>query len=54
LFFDQEVISTPSLVVPHPDIANRMFVLEPLNDIAPDWFHPVLHKTIHQLYEALK
>ena len=54
LFFDQEVISTPSLVVPHPDIANRMFVLEPLNDIAPDWLHPVLHKTIHQLYEELK
>jgi 2-amino-4-hydroxy-6-hydroxymethyldihydropteridine diphosphokinase len=49
LFFNEEVINTPMLTVPHPQLQNRRFVLEPLNEIAPDFMHPVLLKTIRQL-----
>ncbi len=37
------------LTVPHPGIAQRRFVLDPLVEIAPDWRHPVLHATVRQL-----
>jgi len=49
LFYNNEIISTSDLIVPHPQIANRRFVLTPLNEIAPDFVHPVLHKTIAEL-----
>ena len=49
LFYDQLVIDEPGLSIPHPRIADRRFVLEPLNEISPEFEHPVLHKTIHQL-----
>ena len=49
LFFNQEIINKPSLKIPHPEIKNRRFALEPMNEIAPQFLHPVLHKTIHQL-----
>jgi len=43
------VIQTESLTIPHKEMANRLFVLEPLNEIAPELIHPVLKKTIHRL-----
>ena len=46
LFYNNEIISTSDLTVPHPQIANHRFVLTPLNDIAPDFVHPTLQKTI--------
>jgi 2-amino-4-hydroxy-6-hydroxymethyldihydropteridine diphosphokinase len=49
LFYEQLVIGEPGLTIPHPRIADRRFVLEPLNEISPGYEHPVLHKTIHQL-----
>jgi 2-amino-4-hydroxy-6-hydroxymethyldihydropteridine diphosphokinase len=49
LFYGQQIISTPDLVVPHPRIAERRFVLTPLNEIAPDFIHPVYQKTVQQL-----
>jgi 2-amino-4-hydroxy-6-hydroxymethyldihydropteridine diphosphokinase len=49
LFYDQLIIEEPGLSIPHPRIADRRFVLEPLNEISPGFEHPVLHKTIHQL-----
>ncbi|HRO48224.1 2-amino-4-hydroxy-6-hydroxymethyldihydropteridine diphosphokinase [Agriterribacter sp.] len=49
LLFNDAVIHYPNLVVPHPELANRRFALEPLNEIAPDAVHPVLKKTISRL-----
>ena len=49
LFYDRLIIEEPGLSIPHPRIADRRFVLEPLDEISPGFEHPVLHKTIHQL-----
>jgi len=51
IFYDDQVINTQRLTVPHPDMANRMFVLKPLNQIAGWKMHPVYHKTVAQLYD---
>ena len=42
LFYDQLIIEEPGLTIPHPRIAERRFVLEPLNEISPGFDHPVL------------
>ncbi len=49
LFYDDLVLQTSELIIPHPEIARRKFVLEPLTEIAPDLVHPVLKKTIRLL-----
>jgi 2-amino-4-hydroxy-6-hydroxymethyldihydropteridine diphosphokinase len=54
LLFGDEVLHTDDLVLPHPDMANRNFVLEPLCAIGPDVVHPVLKKTIRELWQALQ
>lgn len=53
LFYDDQVIHTPELTVPHADLANRAFVLEPMLAIAPWYRHPVLHETVRELYDKL-
>lgn len=49
LFFNKEVINTKKLQVPHPRLQLRNFVLIPLNELSPNFKHPVLQKTINQL-----
>ena len=53
LFYDQEIIDTADLHIPHPDMQNRDFVLAPMNQIAPYLRHPVLNQTISQLLNIL-
>lgn len=50
LFYDSLIIDTPDLAIPHPRLAERNFVLTPLNEIMPDFEHPVLHKKISGLF----
>jgi 2-amino-4-hydroxy-6-hydroxymethyldihydropteridine diphosphokinase len=53
LFYGSAIINEPGLQVPHPELHNRRFTLEPLAEIAPDLVHPVLNKTSLQLKNML-
>lgn len=53
LLYEDVVLDTPRLHLPHPDMQNRDFVLLPLAEIAPELKHPTLQKTIYELKENL-
>ena len=53
LFYDDVILGSEPLTVPHPGIQNRTFVLIPLEEIAPDLLHPVLQKNISTLLSEL-
>jgi deoxyadenosine/deoxycytidine kinase len=47
--FDEEIIASEKLQVPHPEMQNRLFVLLPMQDLHLDWRHPILQKYLHEL-----
>ena len=54
LFYGDQIIETPELVIPHPRLTERAFVLVPLAQIVPDLVHPVNGKTIKELLKGIK
>jgi 2-amino-4-hydroxy-6-hydroxymethyldihydropteridine diphosphokinase len=54
LFYDSLIINDENLIIPHPELHNRLFVLEPLSEIAPDFIHPVIKKSIIDLLNHLR
>ncbi|HUJ18969.1 MAG TPA: 2-amino-4-hydroxy-6-hydroxymethyldihydropteridine diphosphokinase [Nitrospirota bacterium] len=54
LLYGEQVVNLPDLVIPHPQMAARKFVLVPLVEIAPDAVHPVLKKTARLMLQELK
>ena len=54
LLYGDLTVNTPNLVIPHPELAKRSFVLVPMAEIAPDVIHPVLQKSMRELNQALK
>jgi len=53
LFFDELIINSSDLEIPHPRIQDRAFVLVPLSDIAPDYLHPVLKVPVMDLVSGV-
>lgn len=49
--FNEEIIHTEKLQVPHPQMQNRLFVLLPMRDLNLDWRHPILQKYLHELVQ---
>jgi 2-amino-4-hydroxy-6-hydroxymethyldihydropteridine diphosphokinase len=54
IFYEDQVIKTPSLMIPHPLAHLRAFVLKPACEIDPFWVHPILKEPLEQLYQRLK
>jgi 2-amino-4-hydroxy-6-hydroxymethyldihydropteridine diphosphokinase len=52
LAYGDLILDSPSLVLPHPGIPGRGFVLHPLAEVAPEWVHPALRQTARELLEA--
>lgn len=49
------IISTsPALMLPHPELAKRLFVLQPLHDIIPNWIHPITNLSVSEMIAALE
>lgn len=53
IFYDDKIIHDSELIIPHPDMHNREFVLKPIAELAPNYYHPVLKQTVTQLLERL-
>lgn len=53
LAMDDVAMASPKLVLPHPRLQDRAFVLAPLHDIRPDWLHPVLNRSVATMLGAV-
>ena len=54
LLYGDWVMSSEELMLPHPAMGERRFVLEPLAEIAPEWVHPIVGKTVREMLELAK
>ncbi len=54
IFYEDEIVDELDLKIPHVEMHKRLFVLEPLKQIAPYWKHPILNRTVSQILEELK
>ncbi|MFQ5778195.1 MAG: 2-amino-4-hydroxy-6-hydroxymethyldihydropteridine diphosphokinase [Terriglobia bacterium] len=54
VYYGRRVVRMPELTIPHPRLAERRFVLEPLRELAPDWRHPVTSLTPAEMLAALE
>lgn len=54
LLYGERVMSTAELTLPHPEMQERRFVLEPLSEVAAEWVHPVLGVTVAEMLERLE
>lgn len=52
-FSQQAKVAPDQLILPHPRMQDRAFVLGPMMDICPDWVHPVIQKSVAQMYDVL-
>ena len=53
LFYNDLILDSDRLIVPHPEIQNRMFVLAPLKELAPDHIHPVIDLSTQEMFKRL-
>ena len=53
IFYDDLVYDSEDLMIPHIDMENRYFVLKPLSELAPNFRHPITHKTVTQMLSEL-
>ncbi|MEZ0536521.1 2-amino-4-hydroxy-6-hydroxymethyldihydropteridine diphosphokinase [Caldicellulosiruptoraceae bacterium PP1] len=53
LFYGSLIINSNILTIPHPEIEKRLFVLKPLNEIAPDFVHPIFKKSVNIMLSEL-
>lgn len=54
IYYENEIISTEELTIPHPHLEKRRFVLQPLADVAPQFYHPLLKKDTRNLLQECK
>jgi 2-amino-4-hydroxy-6-hydroxymethyldihydropteridine diphosphokinase len=54
LFYEDLILETENLKIPHPLLHERDFVLKPLSDLQPDFIHPVLKKSVKEILKNLK
>jgi 2-amino-4-hydroxy-6-hydroxymethyldihydropteridine diphosphokinase len=54
ILFENEIINTPTLTIPHPELQNRRFALVPVCEIASDWIHPILHSDMRTILTKCK
>jgi 2-amino-4-hydroxy-6-hydroxymethyldihydropteridine diphosphokinase len=54
LLYEDKIMNTAELTLPHPEMQERRFVLEPLSEVAEDWAHPVLGLTVREMLQRLE